>query len=324
MAKAMATPRTWWLRIRLWFLLTVLFGITYGLVSVVSYILGIGNLIFYGVVAIGFILLQYMIGPSIVNWTMRVKYVDEKEEPELHKMIEELAKEAGLPKPRIGISQTLIPNAFAFGRWKSDGRICVTQGILKLLDKKELRAVLGHEMSHLKHRDVVVITLLSVIPLICWFLARGTLFSGSDRKGAAATIGIFAFVLYFITNLLVLYASRIREYYADAGSVSLGNEPHSLASALYKLVYGAAKTPPQMLKQVEGMKAFFANDVSRAHDEIIALNELDVDKSGTLDANEIALLKKKHIRLSLLDKLMELMSTHPNMLKRIQALAEMK
>jgi heat shock protein HtpX len=93
---------------------------------------------------------------------------------------------------------------------------------------------------------------------------------------------------------------------------------------LYKLVKGSARIPRAQLKQAEGMKAFFANDVSRAHDEIITLTVLDLDKSGTLEAEEIAQLKGKHIRLGALDKMMEIMSTHPNMLKRIKALAEMK
>ena len=317
-------PKTLWLKIRLWLLMAVLFGIVYALIAVVASLLGITSFLFYGLVAIGLIFFQYMIGPSIVGWSMRVKYVTEKEEPELHKMVDELAKEAGIPKPRIGISQVPIPNAFAFGRWKSDGRVCVTQGILDLLNKKELRAVLGHEISHLKHRDVAIVTLLSVIPMIAWMIAWNTMWSHGDRKGSTAIVGVFAFLIYFITNLLILYASRIREYYADVGSVSLKNEPHSLASALYKLVKGSANIPKAHLKQVEGLKAFFANDISRAHDEIIALSTLDIDKSGTLEAEEIAQLKGKHINLGALDKMMEIMSTHPNMLKRIKALAEMK
>lgn len=314
-------PKTWWLKIRMWLLVTVLFGIIYALVAAVSYILGISSFIFYGIIAFGFVFLQYLIGPYIVQWSMKVKYVTEKEEPELHALVEKLAKKAGIPKPKVGISDVQVPNAFAFGRWKSDGRVCVTKGIMNLLSKKELEAVLGHEMSHLKHRDVAIITLISVIPLICWFVARSTLFAQSDRKGSAAIIGIFAFLLYFITNLLVLYGSRIREYYADMGSVSLGSEPHYLASALYKLVYGAAKANPQSLKQVEGMKAFFANDISRAHDDIRQIADLDLDKSGHIDADELEAMKSKHIKLRTFDKLMEVMSTHPNMLKRIKALS---
>ncbi|MBI4095304.1 MAG: M48 family metalloprotease [DPANN group archaeon] len=321
----MATvPNVWWLKIRMLLLVAVLFGIIYALIAAVSTYLGFGNLIFFGVLAFGMTLLQYLIGPSIVGWSMGVKYVSEKEEPELHAMVERLAKKSGIPKPRIGISRLGIPNAFAFGRWASDGRICFTQGILDLLSKKELEAVAGHELSHLKHRDVAVITLISVIPMIAWYIAWNLMWSRGDNRSNAVAIGVFAFIIYFITNLLVLYASRIREYYADAGSVTLGNEPHYLASALYKLVYGSAKCSRHELKKVEGMKAFFANDVSRAHDEIRELVALDLDKSGHIDAEELAHLGERHIKLSGLDRLMEVMSTHPNMLKRIKVLSGMK
>ena len=317
-------PNVWWLKIRMFLLVAVLFGIIYALVAAVSTYLGFGNFIFYGVLAVGMTLLQYLIGPSIVGWSMGVKYVSEKDEPELHAMVERLAKKSSIPKPKIGISRLGIPNAFAFGRWKSDGRICFTQGIMNLLSKKELEAVAGHELSHLKHRDVAVITLISVIPMIAWYIAWNLMWSRGDNRSNAAAIGIFAFILYFVTNLLVLYASRIREYYADAGSVTLGNEPHSLASALYKLVYGSAKCSRHELKKVEGMKAFFANDISRAHDDIRELAALDFDKSGHIDAEELAQLSERHIKLSGLDRLMELMSTHPNMLKRIKVLSGMK
>ena len=157
----MATvPNVWWLKLRMFLLVIVLFGIIYALVSVVSFLLGITNLFFYGGIAIFFTVLQYFIGPKIVEWSMGVKYVTEKQEPELYKIVERLAEKAGIPTPKIGVSHLQIPNAFAFGRWSSDGRICFTQGILDLLNKKELEAVAGHELSHLKHRDVVIITMI--------------------------------------------------------------------------------------------------------------------------------------------------------------------
>jgi len=161
-------------------------------------------------------------------------------------MVAELAGSTHLPKPKVGISQLAIPNAFAFGKTQRDGRVCVTQGILNLLRKDELKTVLGHELSHVKHRDMVIITLLSAIPLVMYWIAWGTMwrgaFSGQRQGGGyAALIGLGAFLLYFITNLPVLYGSRIREYYADQGNVKLGNEPQRLASALYKLVYGNAR-----------------------------------------------------------------------------------
>ena len=258
---------------------------------------------------------------------MKIKWVSEKDEPELHRMVAELAEGARLRKPKVGISQLAIPNAFAFGRTQRDGRVCVTRGILNLLSKDELRAVLGHEMSHIKHRDMVIITLLSAIPLIMYWLAwsmmfRGMLGSRSQGGGYAAIIGMGAFILYFITNLLVLYGSRIREYYADKGSVELGSQPHYLATALYKLAYGNARfRGKQELKQIEGVKAFFVNDPSRAWYEVRELSQVDRDMNGTIDYNELMELRGKTVQLSTTDKMMELFTTHPNMLKRIKHLS---
>jgi heat shock protein HtpX len=134
-------------------------------------------------------------------------------------------------------------------------------------------------------------------------------------------IGLAAFIFYFITNLLVLYASRIREYFADKGSVALGNQPANLASSLYKLVYGSARIDKESLKEVEGLKAFFVNDPSQALNEIRELKQLDLDNSGTLDPYELAHLRTKKVRLNFGDRLLELLSTHPNMLKRIKRLS---
>jgi heat shock protein HtpX len=260
---------------------------------------------------------------------MRIKWVSEKEAPELHKMVANLAQKAHLPKPKVGISQLAVPNAFAFGRTSRDSRVCVTQGILNLLSQDELKAVLGHEMSHIKHRDMMVITLLSAIPLIMYWIAWSMMFRGmlgGQRQGCAISliVGLGAFALYFITNLLVLYGSRIREYYADKGSVELGNEPHHLATALYKLVYGNArfKGKPE-LKQMEGVKALFVNDPSRAWSEIKELSQVDLDRSGTIDSYELMELRSRTIKLGSADKMMEILSTHPNMLKRIKHLSSL-
>lgn len=196
---------------------------------------------------------------------------------------------------------------------------------MNLLDEKELRAVLAHEMSHIKNRDVLTITLLSVIPMILYRIAWQFMFyNRRDRDSGSNTmlVGLAALVFYFITNLLVLYASRIREYFADKGSIDLGSRPADLASALYKLVYGSARMPKEAIKDVEGMKAFFANDPSRAMKELKDLRELDLDKSGSIDSSELLAMQAKAVRLGTGDKLMELMSTHPNMLKRIKRLSE--
>ncbi|MFA5888226.1 MAG: zinc metalloprotease HtpX [Candidatus Nanoarchaeia archaeon] len=314
-----------WLQIRLYMLMAIMFAIVYGLVTGVARYAGITNFYFYLVFAVGMMVLQYMIGPKIVEWTMKIKYVTEKEEPKLHRMVAELAKKAGIPKPRIAVSSWNVPNAFAFGRSIRDGRVCATRGIIDILSEKELRAVLGHEISHIKNRDVTIITLLSVVPMLCWFAAQSFLWSRNrENQGSGVLIGIGALVLYFITNLLVLYGSRIREYYADKGSVQLGNDPHELASALYKLVYGSAKASKEELKHVEGCRAFFANDPARAELDIKELKAIDSDMSGTIDRHELSAIRGKNVVLGRGQKVMELFTTHPNMLKRIKHLSSLQ
>lgn len=312
------------LKVRMYILTALLFAIIYGVIAAISAYLGVTNFSFYLILSLGIMGIQYLIGPKIVEWSMRIRYIKEGEYPELVSMVRELAEAAALPMPRIGIAAIAVPNAFAFGRSIRDGRICVTEGIMGLLNKEELRAVLGHEMSHIKNRDVLTITILSVIPMILYRIAWQFLFYGDrrERSGASsALIGFAAFLFYFLTNLLVLYASRIREYFADKGSVDLGNDPSWLASALYKLVYGSARVPKEALKDVEGLKAFFVNDPSRAMTELKDLRQLDLDKSGTLSSGELEELRTRPIRLGFGDKVFELFSTHPNMLKRVKRLS---
>ncbi|RMF07027.1 peptidase [Candidatus Woesearchaeota archaeon] len=312
------------LKVRLYLLIGAMFAITYGVISVLGAAAGVGT--FYAYLVFGLILMgiQYWSSPYLVQMFMRIKYVSKEEAPELHRMVEELAKKAGIPKPKIGISEIRIPNAFAFGRSVKDGRVCVTRGILDLLDGPELKAVLGHEISHIKNRDMAFITLLSVIPMVLYHLAWSMMWSRDREGNSNAALGTLFFLLYFITNLLVLYGSRIREYYADRGSVELGNKPHYLASALYKLVYGSSRVSQQALKQVAGVKAFFANDPTRARSELLELRNIDIDLSGSIEEKELKAVRNKKVRISTFDKLLEIMSTHPNMLKRIKELAALE
>jgi len=318
------------LQTRMFLLVAIMFAVLYGVIALVGNAVGIGDAVAYLILALIFMLVQYLVSPAIVGWTMRVKWVTEAEEPELHKMVAELAQEAHLPKPRVGVSQINVPNAFAYGRTQKDGRICVTQGILKLLNKNELRAVLGHEMSHIKHRDMAIITLLSAVPMILYWVAIMTMYggfsSGNSRQKSsgnyAALIGVGALIFYFITNLLVLYGSRIREYYADKGSVELGNQPNQLATALYKLANSSAHTRDKKeLKKVEGAKAFFVSDPMASMNELRDLAQIDRNKDGVIDQYELLTVRQMNVKLSFWAKVGEIFTTHPNMLKRIKQLA---
>lgn len=314
------------LHMRMALLIAALFAIIYAVVVMIGTSMGVYNFNVYLGISFIFMFIQFMIGPKIVEWTMRIKYIKREDAPEIFAMVEEQAQRAGIPMPKVCVSPVNLPNAFAFGRGQRDGRVCLTKGIINLLSKEELRAVIGHELAHIRNRDVVTITLLSVIPMIMYRLAWHFMFFGGrrDRDGHnTMIIGLIAFVFYFITNLLVLYGSRVREYFADKGSVEFGNKPEALASALYKLVYGSARMGKDSLKEAEGLKAFFMNDPSKAMYEIRELSQLDMNRSGTIDSNELSMLRSQTLNLNVGDKLMELLGTHPNMLKRIKHLSEL-
>ncbi len=314
---------TWKLKLRLLFATFLLFALVYALVVLVGSFLGISGPLLYVGLGLAIVVIQYLVSPKMVELTMKVRYVSPEEAPQLHQMVEELSRNAGIPKPKVGITEIAIPNAFAFGRSKGDGRVCVTRGIINLLDRDELYAVLGHEISHIKHSDMAVMTVISAIPLICYYIFWSTLFSRNNNNNGAALIGVAALVAYLIGQLLVLFVSRVREYYADEGSVEIGAQPHKMASALYKLVYGSANLSKDQLKEVEGVKAFFVNDVSDARNEINDLRQVDFNMDGVISPDELNQLKNSDINIKTSSKLFELISTHPNMVKRIKRLADM-
>ncbi len=255
------------LHLKMLTLVGVLFAIVYAVVVMVGTSMGMGSFYFYLIIALGMMFIQYLIGPKVVEWQMRLRYSTRGDSPQLFAIVEGLARKAGIPAPRICISDLDLPNAFAFGRSVRDGRVCVTAGLLRLLNEEELKAVVGHEISHLKNRDVAIITLLSCIPIVLYHLAWSLLYMDrrrDSRGNNSALLGIAALLFYSVTSLLVRYASRIREYFADRGAIMLGNQPSSLASALYKLVYGCARLDRDEIKATEGLKAFFVNDPSRA------------------------------------------------------------
>jgi heat shock protein HtpX len=322
--------RTAWLKIRMGLCVLLLFAVIYALLIVIATFVGAGTPLIYALLAFVMVAIQFFIGPKIVERSMRVRYVSEGEQPELHRMVSELAMKAGIPKPRVGISEISIPNAFAFGTSKKTARVCVTRRLMEMLKRDEIEAVLGHELSHIKHRDMAVITGLSVIPMICYFIyfsffwsgIFGGMGGGRNREGGVSMLAIafIAFVVYFISNLIVLYASRIREYYADAGSAELTRKPHELASALYKMIYGSAGAKQEKVKKEMGsMRAFFAADPVTARRDLKDLSAADLNKDGKIDEYELRAFAER-ARASRADRLMEIFSTHPNPVSRVKRL----
>lgn len=313
---------TLWLQARLAIAVTVMFALIYGFITFIAYILGFAYPLPLAIFALLIMLFQYATGPKMVEMSMRVHYIKREDNPELYGMVERLASEAGLPMPRVGISQVRVPNAFAFGRSRKDGRVCVTAGLLNRLNHDEMEAVLGHEISHLRHRDMVVVTMLSVIPLICYITFWSFLWGG-DRKGNGMLIAMVAFLLYLLTNMIVLYVSRIREYYADYGSVELTGKSYALASALYRITVDTTAIDSRELKKVEGSKAFLATDPSTARRDVADLKKADLNMDGHLDMYEVEKFVK-NAKVTTTDKILEIFSSHPNVVERIKRMTSIK
>lgn len=315
---------TWKLRLRMLLTSVLMFSIIYFFVHLVGLYLGITSWRIYAGISLVIIFLQYWFGPSLVKRSMNVRPLSEAEAPHIHKMVAELAQAAGVPKPEIGLSEVNIPNAFAYGRTSRSGHIAITRPILGLLDYDELRAVLGHEMGHIKHNDMAVTAAVSVIPMICYYIALSFMFSGDNDNGGTIIIGILGYVFYLIGQLLVLFISRTREYYADEASVEYGNRPAALVSALYKLSYGAAKCDKETIANLNTNRAFFATDINNAQHDVTDFQQIDFDGDGKISDDELRRLANTGVKISKTKGIMELLSTHPDSLKRVKRLAELE
>ncbi len=315
---------TWKLKLRMWLTSIIMFTIVYFLVMIAGIYLGVRSYMIWLVASLVIVFLQYWFGPSLVKRSMNVRPLSEAEAPQIHQMVQELADAAGIPKPEVGLSEVNIPNAFAYGRSKRSGHIAITRPILGLLDHDELRAVIGHEMGHIQHNDMIVTTVVSVIPMICYYIALSFMFSGDRDNGGAVIIGILGYVSYLVGQLLVLFISRIREYYADEASVEFGNRPAALVSALYKLSYGAARCSDQTIADLNTNRAFFVNDINNAKHDVNDFQQIDFDGDGRISDEELRKLANSEVRISRKNGIMELLSTHPDSLKRVKRLAELE
>lgn len=242
------------------------------------------------------ILAQWYFSDRIVLWSSGAKVVTREQYPELHETVEKIVARNNLPKPKIAVMNTRMPNAFATGKSPKSSVVAVTTGLLESLEPEEVEGVIAHELTHIRNRDVMVLTLASIFSTVAFYLMMFGFYGGmgyggrsrSNAGGATAIILIVALVTWLVSFLIIRAISRYREFAADRGSAQMTGKPAKLASALRKISGDMRRMPTNELQKVEGFNAFFI---------IPAL-------SGSSIAN--------------------LFSTHPPVEKRIEKLMEME
>ncbi len=256
----MKWKRDWGLTGRVWLTMFLLF-ILYLVFMTILLAFGAGLWLIV-ILAVGMGLIQYFFSDKLVLWSTRARIIEKDEYPELHSIVEKLCKEADLPLPKIAIMQSPVPNAFATGRSPKHAVVACTDSILRLLNKDELEAVLAHELSHVKNRDILTMTMASFIAMIASMIMQSfffsALFGGRNRDGGGGIIiWIVSIVVYAVSTLLILALSRYREFAADRGSAYITRNPRALISALSKISGRMDVVPAEAKAKVEGANAFF-------------------------------------------------------------------
>jgi heat shock protein HtpX len=250
-----------------------LLGLLYVAFALVLFYLlhaGIGLMV---VIVVALAFFQYYTSDKIALAAAGAKVVSREEAPELHAMVERLCAMADLPKPRVAVVDTNVPNAFATGRNPNHAVIAVTTGLWRRLEPREIEGVLAHELSHVANRDVLVMTVASFFAMLAAMLTRWGLFFGMWGGGFGGGYGrgrdnnnqvpiwlivfLVSMIVYAISFVLIRTISRYREYAADRGSALITGAPENLMSALQKIASGITQIPQQDLREVAGMNAFF-------------------------------------------------------------------
>jgi heat shock protein HtpX len=214
------------------------------------------------VIITGIALFQYFTSAKLALLASGAKVVTPEQAPELHAMVERLCAMADLPKPRVAVMDTDVPNAFATGRNPKNSVVAVTTGLWNRLEPREVEGVLAHELAHIANRDVLIMTLAGFFAMLAGLLTRWAfLFGGGDRDRGGPPVWLIVFlvsmVTYVISYVLIRTISRYREYAADRGAALVTGAPENLMSALQKIASGIATIPQRDLREVQGMNAFF-------------------------------------------------------------------
>lgn len=236
-------------------------SLLYVLVMVLLIAVGL-NAIFVVVIAGGMLLAQWWFSDSMALHSMRAQVVTPEQAPQLHGLVDRLCALADMPKPRVAIADTDIPNAFATGRSPDRSVVCVTTGLLRRVDRDELEGVLSHELSHVAHRDVTVMTVASFAAILAGLMIRTVMWGGlmRDRRDQNSALVFLAVIVvsalvYVVSYILTAALSRYRELAADRGGALLTGNPRGLASALQKISGDVGQIPTQDLRQMEAVSS---------------------------------------------------------------------
>jgi heat shock protein HtpX len=243
-----------------------LLGLLYVVFAVVLFeVLNVG-LVFMLVIIGGLAFFQYFTSDKLALAASGAKVVERDQAPELHDMVERLCAMADLPKPRVAVIDTDVPNAFATGRSPKHAAVAVTRGLWQRLEPREVEGVLAHELSHIANRDVLVMTVASFFAMLAGVLTRFGLYAGMFGGGRGRDnnqvpvwliVLLVSVVTYFLSQILILAISRYREFAADRGSALITGAPEHLMSALQKIASDMFRIPQRDLREVESMNAFF-------------------------------------------------------------------
>ena len=248
----------WGLRGRMLLTGFLLFAL-YIVFGVVIWELNYGGML---ILMVPFLFAQFFFSDKLALYSMGASEVSEQEYPDLHRKITRLSQQADLPKPKVAVADSRVPNAFATGRSQKNSAVCVTTGLLRTLDDEELEGVLAHELAHVKNRDVMVMTIASFLSTLAFIIVRwGWLFGGGDNRGgnqAPVLVAIVvSLVVWVVSFLLIRLLSRYREFAADRGGAAITGKPGALASALVTIDSGMDRVPKEDLRDTAEMNAFF-------------------------------------------------------------------
>ena len=314
----------WKLRLSILATLALIFGLSTLMLTVVLILTGLFDIITLGVLVVAFNIIQWLVSPYLINALYRARELPANENPKLHETIENLSKRSGIRTPKLMLAQIPIPNAFAYGSPLAGNRVAVTSGMLEKLNDGEVEAVIGHELGHLKHKDVQVMMFVSLLPALFYYIGYSLTLSSMygrrrDEGSSGALIGMIFIAFWWILNLFTLYLSRLREYYADRHSASIvENGSQKLSVGLAKIVQ-ATRDMGKMknrTKSLSSFKALFISDPDRAEIDSAALSTMNVSSGQKLVQDILSQ------QLTTGAKFAEVFSTHPNIIKRLKALQE--